>query len=225
MNVTGNKIFLGVFIFIAIPCSYLYFGAVQERYTAITSFDACVKAGYTVTSTYPEECKIPGKLFTNTRQHVTEKQDTGIVLGISTSTQDVRYTEYTQATYYIEGTPVTLSNGQGILRTTTPGEVTSSVHIVGEPIYADINSDTATDTLMVLAVTNDIRTTYYITAYVSLKTEYAGVNAVTVGTGIEGGNITYRDDHINFSYAEKNAARIIQKHFVFDRDSIKEVAY
>ena len=62
------KIALNSFIVIALIGSYFFFRQIQSDYLAINSFQSCVDAGYPVLTTYPEQCKIPGKTFTNEAQ-------------------------------------------------------------------------------------------------------------------------------------------------------------
>ena len=48
--------------------SYAYFSDRQKKYNAVQSYADCVSAGNPIIETYPQTCKIPGKIFTNTSQ-------------------------------------------------------------------------------------------------------------------------------------------------------------
>lgn len=94
----NNLVYFAALISIAIM-SYVYFLKTEEAHSSITSFESCIKAGYPVLPTYPEECKIPGKTFTNPNQ----AKETTSPAQTSSSTKT-----YFDLQYLINGAKVTI---------------------------------------------------------------------------------------------------------------------
>ncbi len=157
-----SSLFYLLIIFILGVASYTYFLRVQENYRSITSFASCVDAGYPILPTYPEQCRIPGKTFTNPNQ-VREELSPSL---LATST-----TNHTELKYLVDGDLVTIGS--------------SSSQLASTDLYlsADLNKDSLSDTVFIASKKIDSKeTAYYLLLALGLHSgELAAANGVEIG--------------------------------------------
>lgn len=135
----SNLVYFATLISIAIM-SYIYFLKTEEAHSSITSFESCLKAGYPVLPTYPEECKIPGKTFTNPNQ----------VKEVVSPSQTASSTKaYFDLEYLINGAKVTIGTRDEQLLPTQVG------HAI------DLNNDSLLDVAFVAEKKVSIETSEY----------------------------------------------------------------
>ncbi len=140
---------------------YIYFLKTEERYKSITSFESCVAAGYKVLTTYPEQCKIPGKVFTNPGQ----KKEVVTQALTSSSTKT-----YFDLEYLINGTKVTLGTGTEPFLPTQLGYV------------KDLNMDMLVDVVFIVEKKiNEESSEYYLLLALGLHSgEFAPANGLLI---------------------------------------------
>ena len=216
MKLTQSRIFFIVFL-LAIVLSYSFFQKQRATYASITTFDGCVAAGFPRLETYPEQCKMPGKTFTNPRQ----KAATAIKKSETVDT--VAAHDYKNQTYIIDGTSVEFINGHAeyvsigtILSATTTSE------IIGEPfVFKDPSSTSSTTALIIKSTrTGQKKDFYYITASLQLHDTTTGTNAVYLGEDVNNPSFVYKNGMIVLHY--KKLAGAIERHFVIEKNLIKE---
>lgn len=157
----NNLIYLGVLVTIA-AIFYVYFRKTEEVYIGITSFEACVMAGYPVLPTYPEQCKIPGKIFTN----LSQVKEVSVPPQPATSTRS-----YVDLEYLIDGVPVTLGTSSAQL---VPTNLSRAI---------DVNNDSLIDVVFVASkYTESNKPDYYVLLALGLHNgELAAANGLSVG--------------------------------------------
>jgi hypothetical protein len=105
---------------------------------------------------------------------------------------------YKDATYLIEGNPVTLANG---LSTGTPA---GTVRYFGNDAEGDLNGDGIPDVAFLLTTDGGgSGTFYYVAAALGTKTGYTGTNAVFVGDRIAPQTTEIKDGQITVNYADR----------------------
>ena len=199
-----------MFFLVLLPCSYYYFDAQKNRHAGITSFDDCVSAGYLVVPTYPETCKIPGRVFVNDRQkNVATSTASRASAYVATSTQ-----EHSNLSYFIEGEKIQLQDGVGRI----PGSValkraTSTVFASRSTANFDINADSVLDKLLLISTRQTLQgpVEYYLAAALSLNDGYAGSNALPIGTDIASTTIAYGDGVIVVVYHDTSLSQTTSK--------------
>lgn len=157
---------LGAFLCI-LGVSYSYFVHVKNTYYGVTSFDACVKAGFEVLTTYPEQCRMPGKRFVNEKQvrapHVVQEE------------LSVLEPAFKTAKYFFEGSPFMLVHGIGIIQEDSKAHTHKrQFNALPGEVYTDINHDGKEDTVFLLVDANDKRKQMYLTALFGLAEGYVG---------------------------------------------------
>lgn len=158
---------LGVFLFV-LGVSYSYFVHVKNTYHGVTSFEACVKAGFTVTTTYPEECRMPGKRFVN------EKQEKAYTEQMSLEQVPIE-APFKTAKYFFNGAPFMLVHGVAVIKEDSKAHTPKrQFEILPGEVIADINGDTKEDTVFLLVDVHDPRKQMYITALFGLGEGYIG---------------------------------------------------
>ncbi len=205
MVLVGLVIVAGIF-------SYQYFHSVQVQYLSITSFQACVDAGYTVVPSYPEKCTMPGKFFINTLQN---KATSSPLVASST------IVDYKNLTYLVDGQQVQLHNGEGTLTTINMlKQLSSTLKIVGEPFLYDINGDQKTDVVFFLDVSSNTTnpSAQYMSAAIQLHSGYSGANAVFIDRGVNSGAFVYKNGEIVLRYTTLATTTIKEKYFMFKDD-------
>ncbi len=199
--------------------SYFYFSAQHARYKDITTFEECVKGGFEVLATYPEQCKMPGKTFVNPAQEKQKEPPKALAPKIEDSFQNL--------SYFIEGQKFSLENGIGLIPSNTiPGKATSTIGIVETPALFDINNDFSPDIIFLLKSVelSTKRTLYYISSAVTLNTGYSGLNALYIGQMVASSTFTHKNGEIVLRYNDEKGAQQT-KYFVLQNDILKELSH
>lgn len=198
MNRQSVKTFVHIALIIALITAYVFFRKAQEEYLAITTFEQCIEAGYPVIATYPEECKIPGKVFRNLEQIASTKQPE-IVPTISL---DV-VTDYKNTSYAIDGQRVALKEGVGLsqqLGTSSP----VTVKIFSNEVTADFDQNNFMDTSVLLEVNGaDAGVFYYFALSLSSSTGSVGTNSIFIGNRILPKSTVYTKGEFTLSYYDR----------------------
>ncbi len=226
MKLSSNYIFLFLLIFGVLPISFTYFNATQKEYRKINSFDDCVQAGVAVVPTYPETCRVPGKVFTNPRQKVAMGNNTDTT-NSSTSTYGL-FNPRNNA-YFIDGQQVLLRNGIGILPPSSSNRATTTVSVSNGFALFDINKDMIRDKIFLLMLTEEgqKKSSYYVAALLSLNNGYIGSNASLLGLDVSSTTINIKDNKLEVEYNQKNTGGVVthnKKYFIFKDELIQEVA-
>ncbi len=220
------KLFLYVVLVIFIGGSYLFFRQVQKEYTSITTFEECVYAGYTVLPTYPEQCKIPGKIFTNNSQVATT--DT-----VASTTQHKNMNPK-NTTYDIEGQTVTLENGKAVLTSdqTEDFSSTTTIQYFGNELRIDIDGDTKEDTAFIVTSTAaGSGTFYYLVVAIAKNEGYSGTNGILLGDRIAPQTTEWRNGEIVVNYADRKPGDSmttkpsvgVSRYFKINNDALVEI--
>lgn len=132
------------FLFILALLTYPYFASLEKQHSSIRTFKECVDAGYSILETYPEQCKMPGKSFTNPDQ----------VKETSSPKEEIE-SPFLNHSYLVNGTPVYVT-------TSTDATTTSSLHYDNLLYKAVVSQDTLEDTLFIAKKTSEGKELYYI---------------------------------------------------------------
>jgi len=217
---THNAI-LVLIVLLGMGISYTYFIREHHRYESITTFKECVSAGYLVLQTYPETCTMPGKSFSNPLQ---KKSETNKLSVASSSNKD----DFKNLMYLSDGQQVQLRDGTGQLVPMVQGDTTKTFTIVGDPFLQDINNDSIADTIFLLQ-SNNSRTNknnFYISAAMSLRSGFTGLNILYLGDDILSGMFTYKNGEVVIGFNTLQAtSTILQKYFVLDNLLLQEVIH
>lgn len=227
MKLSSNYIFLFLLIFGVLPISFTYFNATQKEYRKINSFDDCVQAGVAVVPTYPETCRVPGKVFTNPKQKVTT-QNFNDATNSETTIHDV--SDPRNNTYFIDGQQVSLHNGIGILPPNSINRPTTTINVSNGFAQFDLNKDLVKDKvfLLVLTTEDEKKESFYLATLLSLYKGYIGSNALFLGTDISSTTISFKDDMLKVVYNQKNESGTvaqIKKYFILKDELIQEVKH
>lgn len=211
-----KNILLVAVVIIAGVMSYFYFSGVHSLYKSITSFDDCVASGFTVLTTYPEKCVLPGKVFINKNQ---QRSDAAPPVASEKKTD-----AYKNTTYTIGGQIVTLTDGKGILSLDIGSQKsTSSVDIVGDVLYFDVNGDTASDTVLLLSVSNQReQKRFYLATAVALAKGFVGTNGVYLTTNIATSSLRFKNGEINLEYSMTGTTSPVRRYFSLEKNLLKE---
>ncbi len=216
MSAKKNYLFL-LFFVVLIAFSYFYFTGKQLVYQEITSFEGCAKAGFHLLPTYPEQCKMPGKIFTNPQQ-TTEK---AVIEKIATTTRQ----NYENLSYFIDGQVVTLNDGIGILPSNTlPRRATSTIMVTDYKMSIDMNADSLVDTIFLLKTTSskENKSTYYLSSALALNTGYFGLNLVALDEDISLVSLMYKDSKITVKYTDAHSNKKT-RYFKFENNFLQEL--
>ena len=108
------------------------------------------------------------------------------------------------ATYTIDGHPVTFTNGRSNAAT-APGsaeQITATIFDVAAP--GDLNGDGKPDTAVILTQdTGGSGTFYYAAAAINTPTGAQGTNAILLGDRIAPQNISIQNDQVVVNYADR----------------------
>lgn len=171
--------------------SYFFFKHIQNEYDAIRSFSDCVDAGYPVLTSYPEQCKIPGKIFTNEKQ--TQETESKEI----TTLHPEKNMNPKNASYDIEGESFLLQNG---VATTTDTKIT----YFGNELRIDLSGDGKEDTAFLLTVEKGgSGTFYYLVAALNTENGYTGTNGVFLGDRIAPQTTEWKNESIVVNYADR----------------------
>ncbi len=193
------KIFLYLLLIFFLFASYLYFKKAQNKYLSITNFDECVSAGYQVLTTYPEKCKIPGKIFINTNQ-------TASSLTLSTTTNIIKKINPKNTSYDIEGKTYTLNNGNVVqVEQIDNTSSTTTINYFGNELRVDINNDNKEDSAFILTNNNSGTGTFYylVVALLNKNGEYEGTNGVLIGDRIIPKSTEFKNGEIVVNYLDR----------------------
>jgi hypothetical protein len=217
----GRKIkaisYIALVIFLVV--AYIFFKKIQNEYLAITTFSECVGAGYPVIPTYPEECKIPGKVFVNTSQTATK--DT-VTLATTTSKKN---TDAKNISYDIEGENITLEEGEALSENKT-------IRYFGNELRLDIDGDDREDTLLLLTAQNSGSSTfYYLVAALNKEDEYVGTNGILIGDRITPKTTEFKNNEIVVNYLERKTEEpmntkpsvMVSRHFKVVNETLTEI--
>ncbi len=208
--------FLFIFLILMIV-SYVYFSAQQKKYNSITSFESCASKGFFVTTTYPEKCIIPGKIFVNETQKNQEVQE---------ETSMTIENSFKNLSYMLDGEKILFYNGIGIISSQTPSKrnATTTLVITETQGSFDINADFSPDIVFLIKKNsgNAALDEYYIASAVTLNTGYSGVNILYLDTSIASSTIVYKDTIITVEYLDSHTLRK-SKRFIFRNGILEEV--
>jgi hypothetical protein len=214
-------ILVGVVFCVAIV-SYQYFHSVQVKYLSVTTFKACVEAGFKVTTSYPEKCVMPGKSFTNLLQN--KASSTILAPGEVSLGMDFK-----NLTYTINNEPVMFINGKHI---TTPNQTFSqpivTFEVTDKQLLHDINNDTKDDVVLLLKMSKSTskQDVYYITSAIGLNNGYSGTNALFLDYNLKSSAFVYKNGEIVLGYTTSDAtSTLIEKHFTFTDNTLKQITY
>jgi hypothetical protein len=137
------------------------------------------------------------------------------------------------ATYLVEGQPVTLSNGVSEAEA-APGSASKIVTTYfGNEAVGDLNGDGLPDTAFILTQTSGGSGTFYYAA-VALKTSaaYEGTNAVLLGDRISPQTTEIRDGKLIVNYADRKPGEPmtaspsvgVSKYFTVSGETLSEVS-
>lgn len=208
-----NHIFI---IILGVLCVfvYTYFQKKQKEYRGITSFEECVKAGYEVTSSYPEVCKLPGKNFQNPKQKNIDGSN-------SHQTDEPPVEKFLTVPYLYNGETYYLSDSS---KSTSTRRI-SNFRYTGSSHIADVNNDTIKDTILLLQFgSNEIASTspYYLAASIKLNDGVAGSNIIYIDRNISIPSILFKNGMIYVNYTINNSSTTKEKHYIFENDILKE---
>ena len=113
---------------------------------------------------------------------------------------------YENATYTIEGQPVTLVNG-AFAAPAAPGSAsTDTTEYFGDAATGDLNGDGTPDAAFILTqTTGGSGTFYYAVAALKTSSGYAGTNGILLGDRIAPQSVSIADGEVVVNYADRNA--------------------
>lgn len=184
-----------VFFFIAV---FFFFKQIQNEYDSITTFQECVDSGHEIIPTYPEQCKIPGKIFTNSFQIAS----TDVV---STTTNEEKNMNPKNTSYDVDGQIVALQNGLATVIDETLGLSSKKlVKYFGNELRVDVDGDNKEDTAFILSVnTSGTGIFYYLVVALNKDGGYVGINGVFIGDRIAPQTTEWRNGEIVVNYADR----------------------
>jgi hypothetical protein len=107
--------FLIIILIAATIAGYYAWKSGNDKQASINSFDECVAAGYPVAESYPEQCFVKGKSFTNLKQQVEESV---VIEPYTPDENEIAFTDLPEklrasitAQLQTECTPADLENG------------------------------------------------------------------------------------------------------------------
>lgn len=196
MKNINKKIIYGI-IFLFLMVTYFFFRQIEKEYLTIVTFDDCVAAGYPVLTTYPEQCKIPGKIFTNTVQVASKTEEKEV--------SPEKMMNPKNASYTIEGNSIELVHG---VASSTEGDIT----YFGNELMIDLDNDTKEDTAFILKQNSKgSGIFYYAVVALNKKDGYVGTNGILLGDRIAPQSTEYRNNELVISYADREQGEPMTK--------------
>lgn len=218
-------LYLGLVLFLAMV--FIFFKHAQEDYLSITTFEDCVRAGYEVLTTYPEQCKMPGRTFTNTQQ-IEETLET-----VATSTETVRKNSSPKnSSYTLDGNVVSLVDGESISTTTPSSSSLETAKYYGNELRIDLNEDGTSDSAFLLTyTTSGTGFFYYLVVALNKKDTYTGINGILLGDRIEPLSTEFKNGEIVVTYFDrlptepmvKKPSHKVSRHFKVMNDTLVEI--
>ena len=136
------------------------------------------------------------------------------------------------ATYNIEGEPVTLVNGLAETDITPGSEAKKVTRYFGNEVTGDVNGDGKTDVAFLLTQTSGgSGTFYYVAVALGAETRYQGMNAVLLGDRIAPQSTEIKDGTIVVNYAERKPGESfavapsvgVSKYFKFMNNILQDI--
>ncbi len=184
-------------VFVFFVWTYFFFKQVQEDYLSITTFEQCVQSGYPVLTTYPEQCKIPGKIFTNTTQSTSTSKNVD-----EATTSPERNMNPKNSSYSIDEQKVSLHNG--IYVTATTSSSTSKFQYFGNELRVDLDEDNTEDSAFLLtSESSGTGRFYYVVVALNANDGYVGINGILIGDRIIPQSTEYKNNEIVVTYLDR----------------------
>ncbi len=199
---TWSAVALSVIVLVA---AYAYFLSLNQKYLSITNFKECVDAGYPLLEIYPEQCKMPGKSFTNPNQIRSVNQS---------GTVDQYKDDYLQHSYLLDGTPITIVSSSSVA--TTSFVVTDISHV------GTLSDDSLEDRVFVVSKGTGTSTSYFL--FLSLGLYSGGTapaNAIALGSDMPQSITSDSDGRIKVTIACKTAKQCF-KTFIVRNDILEQ---
>jgi hypothetical protein len=225
MKRTIKKIFY-ILLVILLVITYIFFKRAEEEYASVTTFDECVSAGYQVLTTYPEQCKMPGKTFTNTKQI---EEDTQI---IATTTPSQNNTSPKNTSYTIEGELIELTNGESVIEQDASSSEKETSKYFGKELRVDLNEDGTDDSAFILTKNGGgSGTFYYLVVALNKNNGFVGINGILLGDRIEPVSNEFKNGEIVITYLDrlpsepmvKKPTNKAVKHFKIMNETLVEI--
>lgn len=192
------KRFLYVMLVVFLVGTFFFFRQMQKEYLSIVSFQDCLDAGYPVIAGSPETCKIPGKIFVNSKE--TNIPDKEIAVPLPEKNMNPK-----NSTYVIEGEQCTLVNGVGLVQ---GGEV----RYFGNELRLDVDGDNKEDTAFIVTVNGQgSGTFYYLVVALNEDGGYRGTNGILLGDRITPQTTEFKNGEIVVNYADRKLEEPITK--------------
>lgn len=113
-------------------------------------------------------------------------------------------TDYKNATYVVEGTPVTLVGGVAQMPAAPGSASLTTTRFFGNVATGDLNSDGSPDVAFLLTQDGGgSGTFYYVVAALAHGTSYTGTNAIFLGDRIAPQTTEFHDGTIVVNYADR----------------------
>ena len=212
-----KRFFYGVLVVFLIG-TFFFFRQMQKEYLSIVSFQDCLDAGYPVILGSPETCKIPGKVFVNSKEASTADKEVAVLLPEKNMNPK-------NSTYMIEAEQFTLTNGTGTIQT---GEVS----YFGNELRVDIDNDGKEDAAFIVTVNGQgSGTFYYLVVALNKDGGYRGTNGILLGDRIAPQTTEFKNGEIVVNYADrkleepmtKKPSIGVSRYFKVTDDSLVEI--
>lgn len=192
------KLFLYVLLITFLVITYMYFKQAQQKYLSITNFDECVASGHTVLTTYPEQCKIPGKVFINNSQEAS-------IDSVKSKTSENMNTNPKNTSYDIDGQNITLQNGIATVSNNDEQRPSSTtIQYFGNELRVDIDGDSKEDSAFLVTSNNSgTGIFYYLVVSIKKDDQYIGTNGVLIGDRILPKTTEFKNGEIVVNYADR----------------------
>jgi len=219
----SNSIFLLILV-VSLCFSYVYFKKAESGYRAITSFEMCIEAGYSIAQgIYPEECVMPGKKFRNTKQ---VQPSTQIAMTENTfATSTINQNDYRNLTYYAGEDVLYLVNGIGVLKgdPATKRGTTTLVVASSALFLADLNKDSVQDFIFIMQGTTTLNVPVtYLSAAVSLHNGFSGINLVRLPALVASSSFIYKNGGVSLIYTSGTSTQKNEYFFVYNNGMLIE---
>ena len=121
----------------------------------------------------------------------------GVVMNTADSPQN--------ATYTIEGSKVTLTNGKAEVIAAPGSSAKEEISLFGQPTVGDLNGDGVNDAAVILVdATSGTGTFYYVSGALNVNGKYVGLNAQLLGDRVAPQTVEIKDGVIIANFADRN---------------------